>query len=73
MEENAKTKLTLTHSGVTMTWEGPWDADLNDILDGLVGCLRGVTFGEWIGEGIKNWLEDRYDELFEIPEEEKEA
>ena len=73
MEENEKTKLTLTHAGVTMTWEGPWDAGLEDILDGLVGCLRGVTFGEWIGEGMKDWLEDRYYELFENKEEKGEA
>jgi len=60
--ENEKTKLTLKHGGVTMTWEGPWDADLSDIMSGLVGCLRGVTFGDWVVEGIRDWAEEQLPE-----------
>lgn len=45
-----------------MTWEGPWDADLSDIMSGLVGCLRGVTFGDWVVEGIRDWVEEQLPE-----------
>lgn len=57
MEENTPTKLTLEMNGVTMSWEGPWDAGIDDIMEGFVGCLRGLTFGEWVISRIKEWCE----------------
>lgn len=58
MKENSPTKLTLSHADVTMSAELPWDANLNDIMDAFVGCLRGVSFGDWVVEGIKGWCEE---------------
>lgn len=52
------TKLSLTHGGYTMTWEGEPGADLTQILDGFIGCLRGVTFGEWVVSAIKEYCDD---------------
>ena len=52
------TKLSLTHGGYTMTWEGEPGAGLTQILDGFIGCLRGVTFGEWIVSAIKEYCDD---------------
>lgn len=46
--EDEKTKLTLSQGGTTMTWEGDSAAGLTEILDGFIGCLRGLTFGEWV-------------------------
>lgn len=66
MKENSPTKLTLSHGGVTMNAELPWDANLNDIMDVFVGCLRGVTFGDWVVKGIKDWCEEH------LPEEDVE-
>ena len=65
MEENKQlTRLTLEHAGTKMTWEGSWDAGLEDIMEGFVGCLRGVTFGEWVVKAIKGWCEEH------LPDEE---
>lgn len=58
-QENKNTVLTLEHAGVKMTWEGPWDADLDEIMSGFVGCLRGVTWGDWVVKHIKEWCEEQ--------------
>ena len=47
-----------------MTWEGNWDAGVDDIMSGFVGCLRGVTFGDWVVQAIKEWCEEH------LPDEE---
>lgn len=62
VQENEKTVLTLKHSGGKMVWEGSWDSSLDDIMTGFVGCLRGVSFGEWIIKAIKEWAEEQLDE-----------
>lgn len=72
MEGNEKTKLTISQNGTTMTWEGPWDASLDDIMEGLIGCLRGLTFGEWCIKSIRDWCNEYVEEEDEEPEEEEE-
>lgn len=69
MKENSPTKLTLSHADVTMSAELPWDANLNDIMDAFVGCLRGVSFGDWVVEGIKDWCEANLPEEDEAEKE----
>lgn len=59
MEKNDKTVLTLEQNGVKMTWEGSWDADLDEILNGFVSCLRGITFGDWVVKAIRDWAEEQ--------------
>lgn len=58
MKENSPTKLTLSHADVTMSAELPWDANLDDIMTAFVGCLKGVSFGDWVVKGIKDWCEE---------------
>ena len=58
MNKNTPTKLTLEHAGNKMTWEGSWDAGLEDIMPGFVGCLRGIGFGDWIIDFIRNWCNE---------------
>lgn len=67
--ENPPTKLTLSHEGVTMSAELPWDANLDDIMDAFVGCLRGITFGDWVVKSIKEWCEDQLPEEDDSPED----
>lgn len=56
--ENKPTKLTLEHYD-TMTWEGGWDAGIEDIMNGLVGCLAGCGFYlPHIYAGIRDWLDE---------------
>lgn len=59
MEEENKTVLSLEHGGVTVKVELPWDADLDQIMYAFVGCLRGVSFGDWVVEHIKDWCEEQ--------------
>jgi hypothetical protein len=59
MDKNTPTKLTLEHAGYKMTWEGSWDAGLEDIMHGFVGCLRGIGFGDWIIDFIRNWCNEK--------------
>ena len=58
MDKNIPTKLTLEHCGNKMTWEGSWDAGIDDIMDGFIGCLRGIGFGDWIIESVRNWCNE---------------
>lgn len=57
-EEN-KTKLTLSQGDITMTWEGPWDSGINEIMEGFIGCLRGITFGDWVISLIADWCDEQ--------------
>ena len=59
MDKNTPTKLTLEHAGNKMTWEGSWDAGLEDIMPGFEGCLIGIGFGDWIIDFIRNWCNER--------------
>ena len=63
--DNPPTKLTLSHGSVTMSAELPWDVDLDDLMTAFVGCLRGVSFGDWVTKAIKDWCEEH------LPDEEK--
>jgi len=65
MERNEPTKLTLKHYN-EMSWEGPWDANLGDLMTAFVGCLRGVGFGEWVVRSIRDWCNEQ------LPEEDVE-
>lgn len=58
MNENTPIKLTLEHAGNKMTWEGNWDAELSEIMYGYIGCLRGIGFGDWIVESVRNWCKE---------------
>ena len=58
MNEERKTILTLEHMGHKMTWEGDECADLESIMTGFVGCLRGISFGDWVVKHIKEWCEE---------------
>lgn len=69
MEGNKKTILTLEQNGVKMTWEGSWDADLDQIMYGFIGCLRGITFGDWVISHIKDWCEEQLPEGWEEDED----
>ena len=63
--DNPPTRLTLSHGGVTMNAELPWDANLDDLMTAFVGCLRGVSFGDWVTRSIKEWCEEH------LPDEEE--
>lgn len=67
-DRDEKTKLVLTHCGNTITWEGSPDAGLTEILNGFIGCLRGVTFGEWVIRGIRDYCNEYLDDLPEMPD-----
>lgn len=51
-----KTMLTIEHGEVKVTVELPWDADIFQIMEALIGLLRAVGFSE---EVIKQGLENR--------------
>lgn len=42
--ENEKTILTLTMNGIKMSWEGNWDANMDDLLSAFYGLCVGHTF-----------------------------
>lgn len=63
--ENEPTRLSLSHGNKTMSAELPWDASLDDIMEAFIGCLRGITFGEWVVESIKEWCEEHLPEKTE--------
>ena len=50
--------------------EGPYsrmikaikDAGLEDIMYAFVGCLRGLTWGSWLVESIRDWCNDQLGE-----------
>lgn len=65
MRKYENTKLTVEHIDNKMTWEGNWDADLDAIMEGFVGCLRGIGFGDWVIESIKDWCMEQLPEELE--------
>lgn len=66
IEKDDKTRLTLEMNGQEFSWKGPWDVDINDILDAFYGLLVGATFSATaIPNWIKEWLEDRFPEQVE--------
>lgn len=68
MEENKPTTLTLQHYN-TVSWTGPWDADLDTLMEGFVGCLIGCGFGpEWVIRHMKEWCEEHLPEDKETEE-----
>lgn len=42
-----------------MEAELPWDSSLEDIMTAFVGCLRGISFGDWVVKGIRDWCNDQ--------------
>ena len=54
-----KTVLTLTQYGNEMRWTGSEDAGLDDIMAGFLGCLRGITFGDWCIRYIRDWCNEQ--------------
>lgn len=60
--DNSPTRLTLSHSHTTMSAELPWDVNLDDLMTAFVGCLRGVSFGDWVVKSIKEWCEENLPE-----------
>ena len=52
-------KLSLSQGDLKMEAELPWDSSLDEIMTAFVGCLRGMTFGDWVVKGIRNWCNDQ--------------
>ena len=52
-----------------MEAELPWDSSLDDIMPAFVGCLMGMTFGDWVVRGIRNWCNDQLQDEDEDEEE----
>ena len=62
MQNEDKTVLTLSQYGKEMRWTGPEDSGLDDIMEGFLGCLRGITFGEWCIRYIRDWCDEHLGE-----------
>ena len=62
-------KLSLSQGDLKMEAELPWDSSLDEIMTAFVGCLRGISFGDWVVKGIKDWCNDQ---LLEKDEDEDE-
>ena len=52
-------KLSLSQGDLKMEAELPWDSSLDEIMTAFVGCLRGISFGDWVVKGIRDWCNDR--------------
>ena len=52
-------KLSLSQGDLKMEAELPWDSSLDDIMTAFVGCLRGMTFGDWVVKSIRDWCNDQ--------------
>lgn len=52
-------KLSLSQGDLKMEAELPWDPSLDDIMTAFVGCLRGISFGDWVVKSIRNWCNDQ--------------
>ena len=47
LEERRISKITVDNYDYTVTWEVPYsDTSLDDLLQGFVSCLVGVTYSE---------------------------
>lgn len=60
-------KITMSAYDVTTSWENIYnDITIEEILKGVVSCLRGLTFSEnTIVEGIANYLDEILDKAGE--------
>ena len=52
-------KLSLSQGDLKMEAELLWDSSLDEIMTAFVGCLRGISFGDWVVKGIRDWCNDR--------------
>lgn len=62
--ENKKTSLKITSwTGEEMTWEGPWDSNVEDILNGLYGMMVGLTWQpETVVTEMYEWAKEKLPE-----------
>ena len=51
-------KLSLSQGDLKMEAELPWDSSLDEIMTAFVGCLRGISFGDWVVKGIRDWCNE---------------
>ena len=51
-------KLSLSQGDRKMEAELPWDSSLDEIMPAFVGCLMGMSFGDWVVKGIRDWCND---------------
>lgn len=51
-------KLSLSQGDRKMEAELPWDSGLDEIMPAFVGCLMGMSFGDWV-RGIRDWCNDQ--------------
>lgn len=58
-DNDAPLKLSLSQGDRKMEAELPWDSSLEDIMTAFVGCLRGMTFGDWVVKSIRDWCNDQ--------------
>ena len=56
---DAPLKLSLSQRDLKMEAELPWDSGLDDIMTAFVGCLRGISFGDWVVKSIRDWCNDQ--------------
>lgn len=58
-DNDAPLKLSLSQGDLKMEAELPWDSSLDEIMTAFVGCLRGMTFGDWVVKSIRDWCNDQ--------------
>lgn len=58
-DNDAPLKLSLSQGDRKMEAELPGDSSLDDIMTAFVGCLRGISFGDWVVKGIRDWCNDQ--------------
>lgn len=58
-DNDAPIKLSFSQGGMKMEAELPGDSNLDDIMSAFVGCLRGMTFGDWVVKSIRDWCNDQ--------------
>lgn len=51
-------KLSLSQGDLKMEAELPWDSSLDEIMTAFVGCLGGISFGDWVVKGIRDWCNE---------------
>lgn len=51
-------KLSLSQGDLKMEAELPWDSSLDEIMPAFIGCLRGISFGDWVVKGIRDWCNE---------------
>ena len=57
-DNDAPLKLSLSQGDLKMEAELPWDSSIYEIMPAFVGCLRGMTFGDWVVKGSRDWCND---------------